>query len=109
MIPSFFKSRKRHDKPPRSGCAVSIFVCAVRVFVCSVRVFVCAVSILFVLCRGGGRSTRLVRPFKKNVNFTIIGPTRTLKKKALIINKKIFGPTKVGVVGPAPPALLWAI
>ena len=29
--------------------------------------------------RGGGRSTRLVRPFKKNLNLTIIGPTRTLK------------------------------
>ena len=31
------------------------------------------------IIRGGGRSTRLVRPFKKNLNLTIIGPTRTLK------------------------------
>ena len=59
----FLQSRKRHDKPPRFGgavsvfvcavralvCAVRVFVCAVRVFVCAVRVFVCAVSILFVL------------------------------------------------------------
>ena len=43
--------------------------------------------------------------FKKNLNLTIIGPTRTLKIQVLTINKKIFGPTKVGVVGPAPPAL----
>ena len=49
VIPSFFKSRKRHDKAPRFGGAVSVFVCAVRVFVCAVRVLVCAVSILFVL------------------------------------------------------------
>ena len=56
VIPSFFKSRKRHDKPPRFGgavsvfvCAVRVLVCAVRVLVCAVRVFVCAVSILFVL------------------------------------------------------------
>ena len=49
VIPSFFKSRKKHDKSPRFGGAVSIFVCAVRVLVCAVRVFVCAVSILFVL------------------------------------------------------------
>ena len=42
VIPSFFKSRKRHDKAPRFGGAVSVFVCAMRVLVC-------AVSILFVL------------------------------------------------------------
>ena len=29
------------------------------------------------VCRGGGRNTRLVRPFEKNLNLTIIGPTRT--------------------------------
>ena len=46
MIPSFFKSRKKHDKPPRFGGAVSVFVCAVRVLVCAVRVFVCAVRVL---------------------------------------------------------------
>ena len=41
----------------------------------------------------------------KNLKLTIIGPTRTLKiYKALTINDKIFGLTKVGVVGPAPPA-----
>ena len=45
VIPSFFKSRKRHDKPPRFGGAVSVFVCAVRVLVCAVRVFVCAVRV----------------------------------------------------------------
>ena len=56
MIPSFFKSRKRQDKPPRFGGAVSVFACAVRDLVCAVtvlacalRVFVCAVNILFVL------------------------------------------------------------
>ena len=49
VIPSFFKSRKRHDKPPRFGGAVSVFVCAVGVLVCAVRVLVCTVSILFVL------------------------------------------------------------
>ena len=38
-------------------------------------------SMLIFSCpsRGGGRSTRLVRRFKKNLNLTIIGPTRTLK------------------------------
>ena len=46
VIPSFFKSRMRHDKPPRFGGAVSVFVCAVRVLVCAVRVFVCAVRVL---------------------------------------------------------------
>ena len=59
VIPSFFKSRKRHYKPPRFGGAVSVVVCAVRVLVCTVRkrqdkpprfggagsVLVCAVSI----------------------------------------------------------------
>ena len=30
----------------------------------------------------------------------------TDKHKALTTNDKIFGPTKVGVVGPAPPALI---
>ena len=40
----------------------------------------------------------LVRQFEKNLHLTIIGPTRT-------INDKIFSPTKVAVVGPAPPAL----
>ena len=29
--------------------------------------------------KGGGRSSRLVRPFEKNLNLTIIGPTRTVK------------------------------
>ena len=29
--------------------------------------------------RGGGRSARLVQPFEKNLNLTIIGPTRTQK------------------------------
>ena len=28
---------------------------------------------------GGGRSARLVRSFEKNLNLTIIGPTKTLK------------------------------
>ena len=42
VIPSFVKSRKKHDKPPRFGGVVSVFVCAVRVLVCAVRVFVCA-------------------------------------------------------------------
>ena len=31
------------------------------------------------LLRSGGRRSRLVRPFEKNLNLTIIGPTRTLK------------------------------
>ena len=44
-----------------------------------------------------------MRPFEKNLNLTIIGPTRTLKIQG--VNNKIFSPTKVGVVGPAPPAL----
>ena len=37
----------------------------------------------------------MIRPFEKNVNLTIIGPTRTLKLKALTIIDTIFGPTKV--------------
>ena len=57
------------------------------------------------LATGDGRSARLVRPFEKNLKLTIIGPTRTLKYKASTINDKIVGPTKVGVVGPTPPAL----
>ena len=44
-------------------------------------------------------------PGQVRVKLTIIGPTRTLKYKASTINDKIFGPTKVGVVGPIPPAL----
>ena len=59
-----------------------------------------------IIIRSGGRRSRLVRPFEKNLNLTIIGPTLTLNYKALTINDKIFGPTKVGVVGPAPPALI---
>ena len=55
--------------------------------------------------RGGGRSTRLVRPFEKKLNLTIIGPTIILKIQGVDHDNKIFGPTKVGVVGPAPPAL----
>ena len=52
--------------------------------------------------RGGGRSAR----FEKNLNLSIIGLTRTLKYKALTINKKNFlGPTNVGAVGPAPPTV----
>ena len=40
------------------------------------------------ICRGddnggGGRSTRLVRPFEKKLNQTFIGPTRTLKNMRL--------------------------
>ena len=31
------------------------------------------------IIRSGGRRSRLVRPFEKNLNLTIIGPTRTLK------------------------------
>ena len=53
----------------------------------------------------GERSARLVRPFEKNLNLTIIGPTRTFECRTLTINSQTFGPTKIGVVGPAPPAL----
>ena len=55
--------------------------------------------------RGGEKSARLVRPFEKNLNLTIIGPTRSLKIQGFDISYKNFGPTKVGVVGPAPPVL----
>ena len=63
----------------------------------------------FLLHRSGGRRSRLVQPFEKNLNLTIIGPTWTLKLQGSDHNDKIFGPTKVGVVGPAPPALLQEI
>ena len=55
--------------------------------------------------RGNGRNARLVRPSEERLNLTIIGPTKLWKYKALTINGKIFGPTKVGMVEPAPPAL----
>ena len=57
---------------------------------------------LYYFDRGGRRNARLVRPFEKNLNLTIIGPTRILKIQD-------FGPAKVGVVGPAPPALFETI
>ena len=50
----------------------------------------------------------MVRPFEKKLNLTIIGPTIILKIQGVDHDNKIFGPTKVGVVGPAPPALLGA-
>ena len=53
--------------------------------------------------QGGRWSVRLVRPFEKNLNLTIIDPTRTLKIQ--VSDNKIFRPTKVELVGPAPPAL----
>ena len=44
---------------------------------------------------------------KMNLYLTIIGPTITLKIQGFDHSDKIFGPTKVGVVGPAPPALMF--
>ena len=55
--------------------------------------------------RSGRRRSRLVRPFEKNFNLTIIVRPEHWNYKALTINNKIFGPTKVGVVGLALPAL----
>ena len=50
-----------------------------------------------------GRRTegKIVRPFEKNLNLTIIGPTRTLKIQCFDHLWQSLGPTKVGVVGPA--------
>ena len=54
---------------------------------------------------GGGKITRLVLPLENNLDLSIIGWTKTLKYKSLTMNNKIFGPTKVAVIGLAPPAL----
>ena len=61
-----------------------------------------------ILYRGGGRSARQIRPFEKNLKTTIICPVRTLKMHGFDGNEKIFGPTKVGVVGLALPALSYS-
>ena len=42
---------------------------------------------------------------EKNLNLLIIGPTNILKIEGFDHDGKIFGPTKVEVVGQAPPAL----
>ena len=46
----------------------------------------------------------MVRSFDKNLNQTIIDLAKLLNK-TFTANDKNFGPTKVGVVGPLPPAL----
>ena len=45
------------------------------------------------ITRGGGRSVRLARPFEKNLDHTIIGPTKFCKYNTLTANGKIFGST----------------
>ena len=51
--------------------------------------------------RDGGKGARLVRPFAKNFNLTIIGLASTLKIQSFYHKWQIFGPTKVGVIRPA--------
>ena len=49
-------------------------------------------------------STRLVRPFKKNLNLTIIGPTRTLKIQGFDHKYKDLWSDQ-GLTGSAGPAI----
>ena len=53
---------------------------------------------------GGGRSARLVRPFEKNLNLTIIGPTKTLKIQGYDHELQDFWSDQ-GRTGSAGPAL----
>ena len=93
-----FLSRDKHvDLTGVLSCCTTLFEC--------LRHNLLSLQQVQLACRGGGRSTRLVRPFKKNLNLTIIGPTRTLKIQGFDHKYKDFGLTKVGLVGSAPPAL----
>ena len=54
---------------------------------------------------GLGSSARLVRPFEKNLNLTVISPTRTLKIQGFDHKLQDFCSIKIGGIEPAPPAL----
>ena len=63
--------------------------------------FVC----LFIELMGGGRRARLVRPFEKNLNLTIIGQTKTLKIQGYDHELQDFWSDQGRSGRPAPPAL----
>ena len=60
-------------------------------------------------CRSGGRRSRLVRPFEKNLNLTIIGPTWTLKLQGSDHKSQDFWSDqgRRGRTGSAGPVLSW--